>query len=104
MKEIFHVQGLSCRDEIVVREGIRKSIPWEQYGFMYAGDASDGELRATHDSQDRTRLIITDIKMPFMDGLSLIELVQNKDLPMQKSSSSVDMTISLMLSRLFEWE
>ena len=31
-------------DEIVVREGIRKSIPWEQYGFMYAGDASDGEL------------------------------------------------------------
>ena len=31
-------------DEIVVREGIRKNIQWEQYGFSYAGDAPDGEL------------------------------------------------------------
>ena len=29
-------------DENVVREGIRKNIQWEQYGFDYTGDASDG--------------------------------------------------------------
>lgn len=70
-------------DEIVVREGIRKSIPWEQYGFMYAGDASDGELALPMIRKIEPDLIITDIKMPFMDGLSLIELVR-KDLPNAK--------------------
>ena len=70
-------------DEIVVREGIRKSIPWEQDGFMYAGDASDGELALPMIRKIEPDLIITDIKMPFMDGLSLIELVR-KDLPNAK--------------------
>jgi two-component system, response regulator YesN len=56
-------------DEIVVREGIRKNIHWEQYGFIYAGDASDGELALPLIRQIRPDLLITDIKMPFMDGL-----------------------------------
>lgn len=70
-------------DEIVVREGIRKNIPWEQYGFLYAGDASDGELALPLIRQIQLDLIITDIKMPFMDGLSLIELVR-EELPKTK--------------------
>ena len=67
-------------DEIVVREGIRKSINWEQYGFTYTGDASDGELALPMIRQIQPDLLITDIKMPFMDGLALIELVR-KELP-----------------------
>jgi len=67
-------------DEIVVREGIRKNILWEQYGFLYAGDASDGELALPLIRQIKPDLLITDIKMPFMDGLALIELVR-KELP-----------------------
>lgn len=67
-------------DEIVVREGIRKNISWERYGFEYAGDASDGELALPLIRQIRPDLLITDIKMPFMDGLSLIELVR-RELP-----------------------
>ncbi len=67
-------------DEIVVREGIRKSINWEQYGFIYTGDASDGELALPMIRQIQPDLLITDIKMPFMDGLALIELVR-KELP-----------------------
>ena len=31
-------------DEVVIREGLRKSIPWKQCGFTYMGDASDGEM------------------------------------------------------------
>ncbi len=70
-------------DEIVVREGIRKNIPWEQYGFLYTGDASDGELALPMIRQIQPDLLITDIKMPFMDGLALIELVR-KELPRTK--------------------
>ncbi len=67
-------------DEIVVREGIRKNIQWEQYGFSYAGDAPDGELALPLIRQIQPDLLITDIKMPFMDGLALSELVR-KELP-----------------------
>lgn len=70
-------------DEIVVREGIRNNILWEQYGFLYAGDASDGELALPLIRQIQPDLLITDIKMPFMDGLALIELVR-KELPKTK--------------------
>lgn len=70
-------------DEIVVREGIRKIIPWEAYGFLYSGDAPDGELALPLIRQIQPDLLITDIKMPFMDGLALIELVR-KELPKTK--------------------
>lgn len=70
-------------DEIVVREGIRNNIHWEQYGFIYAGDASDGELALPLIRQIQPDLLITDIRMPFMDGLSLIELIR-AELPRTK--------------------
>ena len=70
-------------DEIVVREGIRKNIPWDAYGFIYSGDAPDGELALPLIRQIQPDLLITDIKMPFMDGLALIELVR-KELPRTK--------------------
>ncbi len=70
-------------DEIVVREGIRNNIQWEQYGFVYVGDASDGELALPLIRQIQPDLLITDIKMPFMDGLALIELVRG-ELPKTK--------------------
>ena len=31
-------------DERIVREGLRDMIPWEQYGFVFAGEAQDGEV------------------------------------------------------------
>jgi len=70
-------------DEKVVREGIRKNVLWEQYGFQYTGDASDGELALPMIRKIQPDLLITDIKMPFMDGLSLIKLVR-KELPRAK--------------------
>ncbi len=70
-------------DEIVVREGIRNNINWEQYGFHFAGDASDGELALPLIRQIQPDLLITDIKMPFMDGLALIELIR-KEIPKTK--------------------
>ncbi len=78
MYKVFLVE-----DEVVVREGIRKNILWEQYGFHYVGDSPDGELALPQIRQIKPDLLITDIKMPFMDGLALIELVR-RELPRTK--------------------
>ena len=33
-----------AEDERLVREGLRDMIPWEQVGYVFAGEASDGEM------------------------------------------------------------
>ncbi|WP_416151621.1 response regulator transcription factor [Salipaludibacillus sp. HK11] len=73
MKKIFLVD-----DEIVVREGIRKCIDWKKAGFEYCGDASDGEMALPLIDKYRPDIIITDIKMPFMDGLELSRILKDK--------------------------
>ena len=69
-----------AEDEIVVRENIKKMVPWEQYGFELVGEASDGEMALPLIKKLKPDLLITDIKMPFMDGLTLCKVVK-KELP-----------------------
>lgn len=71
MLKVFLVE-----DEVVVREGIKNHIDWQQEGFIYVGEASDGELAYPMIQKTRPDIIITDIKMPFMDGLSLSRLIK----------------------------
>ena len=67
-------------DEIVIRNGIKNSIEWEKEGYEFVGEASDGELAYPMIVKERPDILITDIKMPFMDGLELSRLVR-KELP-----------------------
>lgn len=62
-------------DESVVREGLRDNIPWQQFGYQFVGEASDGEMALPLIRQTKPDVLITDIKMPFMDGLSLSHIV-----------------------------
>ena len=75
MLRIFLVE-----DEFVVREGIKKNISWEEYGYEFCGEASDGELAFPMIQKLKPDIVITDIKMPFMDGLSLSRLIK-KEMP-----------------------
>lgn len=65
-------------DEIEVREGIRNCINWEKEGFLYCGDAPDGELALPLIEREQPDIVITDIKMPFMDGIELSRIVRKK--------------------------
>ena len=56
-------------DEIVTREGIRDSVGWAGAGLHFCGEASDGELALPLIEKEEPDILITDIKMPFMDGL-----------------------------------
>jgi len=67
-------------DEIVIRDGVKNSFPWEQYGFAYVGDAADGEVALPLIKQTKPDVLITDIRMPFMDGIELSRMVK-KELP-----------------------
>ncbi|MCQ2981945.1 MAG: response regulator [Treponemataceae bacterium] len=63
-------------DEVIVREGIRSKIDWDNLPFTFAGEASDGELALSMIQEIKPDILITDIKMPFMDGLELAKNVK----------------------------
>ncbi|WP_242952251.1 response regulator transcription factor [Butyrivibrio sp. YAB3001] len=63
-------------DEFVVREGIKNNINWSAHGYDFCGEASDGEIAYSMIQKLKPDIVITDIKMPFMDGLSLSRLIK----------------------------
>ena len=69
-----------AEDEVVVRETIKRMIPWEELGFELVGEAADGEMALPLLIRQQSDLLITDIKMPFMDGLTLARLAK-KEIP-----------------------
>lgn len=75
MIKIFLVE-----DEFVVREGIKNNIPWRDLGFDFCGEAGDGELAYPKIRELQPDIVITDIRMPFMDGLDLSRLLK-KEMP-----------------------
>lgn len=65
-------------DEIVIREALEKMIPWQEYGFELVGKAKDGEMALPLIRKSHPDVIITDIRMPFMDGLTLSSIVKKE--------------------------
>ena len=63
-------------DEIIIRQSIKNSIDWEKEGYEFVGDASDGELALPVILKEKPDILITDIRMPFMDGLELSRMVK----------------------------
>lgn len=60
-------------DEAIVRRGIRESIDWKKYGVLIAGEASNGAAALEKIQETDPDIVITDIRMPLMDGLEFAE-------------------------------
>lgn len=65
-------------DEEDARKGIISSIDWEKAGFTLVADAENGEEAKEKIETFEPNVIITDVQMPYMNGLELAKWVQQK--------------------------
>lgn len=71
-------QMMIVDDEAIVVEGIRTTIPWENYDVCVAATAGSGKEALIKLDACRPDLIIADIRMPGMDGLDFIKAVKER--------------------------
>ena len=66
MKELCKI--LIVDDELLVRQGLRHHLNWEQHGFQIVGEAANGKEALEMVKRLNPHIVITDIVMPVMDG------------------------------------
>lgn len=69
---------LLADDEEEVRTGIIRKIDWERLGFQVVGDAENGQDALEKIEQLKPDVVMTDIRMPYMDGLTLTARIRQK--------------------------
>ncbi len=74
--ELYRV--LLVDDEEDIREGISRKMDWLGLGFSLVGEAANGQDALELAESLRPDVILTDIKMPFMDGLELCRLLTDR--------------------------
>ncbi len=65
-------------DEEEVRTSIIRQVNWENLGFRVVGDAENGEDALEKIDLYEPDVVMTDIRMPYMDGLELIQCAHSK--------------------------
>ena len=70
-------------DEAIIVEGLMKVVPWEKYGCRVVASAEDGCSGAQAIRRYRPDIVFTDIRMPNIDGLSMIAGVKSEFPDMQ---------------------
>ncbi|PWV98388.1 two-component system response regulator YesN [Paenibacillus cellulosilyticus] len=63
-------------DEILIRQGIKHYLNWEQEGFQIVGEASNGKEALELIEQTKPHIVLTDIVMPIMDGEEMIRILK----------------------------
>lgn len=70
-------------DERFILEGLRQIIPWEEHGLEISAEASNGVQALEILESTNINILVTDIKMPQMDGLELIRSIKQKNSDMK---------------------
>jgi two-component system response regulator YesN len=69
---------LVADDEPLILEGWKTMVDWHSCGYELIGTASDGEEALTLAKSDLPDLLVTDIRMPVLDGLGLIRAMKEE--------------------------
>lgn len=69
---------LLADDEEEIRVGISRKIDWAGLGFQLVGEAENGQEALELAEQLSPDVVLTDIKMPFMDGLELCRRLKQR--------------------------
>ncbi len=67
-------------DDLATLYMLKRYKNWTDYGFVIAGEACDGREALSKLKENKYDLIITDIKMPGMDGIEFIQELRNQDI------------------------
>lgn len=78
---MMNIKVLLVDDEKLERVLIHKGYLWEENGFEIIGEASDGEEALEIINITTPDIVITDINMPYMDGLKLTEEIRKRNIP-----------------------
>lgn len=70
---------LIADDEPKIRKGIRRIINWEQYGICDIVEVEDGEQALEIIQNNNINIMLLDINMPFLNGIQLLEKIQQID-------------------------
>lgn len=60
-------------DEWTIREGLKRTVPWKEWGIKVIGTATNGNEALEMLTQFQVDILLTDIRMPGISGLELIE-------------------------------
>ena len=77
------IKILIADDEPLVRAGIKAVIPWNDHGFDVIGEVSDGNEAYEKILALKPDILITDIKMPGMDGITLLKKLKQEKVSIQ---------------------
>lgn len=72
------IRILIVDDELIVRVGIKSMIDWNSHGYQIVGEAADGEAALEMIPALEPHIVLTDIKMPKIDGIELIKNIKGK--------------------------
>lgn len=68
---------LIADDEIEVREGLKLKVNWQDLGFVISGEAANGIEAEELLKAEHFDLLITDMNMPVMDGVQLLDICRS---------------------------
>lgn len=74
------IKVIIADDEKIIRDGMQRHIPWEKEGMKLVGSARNGKEALDLFSKEKADFLISDIRMPVMDGLTLLEHLE-QDFP-----------------------
>lgn len=72
---------LLAEDEELARKELETTVPWERWGYMLVGSAEDGERAWDLILERRAEIVVTDIRMPGLDGMGLIRRATDRLAP-----------------------
>lgn len=78
------IKVLVVEDEDIIRKGLIGTIDWLSAGYIISGEAINGQDGLEKIEKYKPDLVITDIRMPIMDGIEMLKKAQEKNLKFEK--------------------
>lgn len=72
------VKALIVDDEEWIRLGLREQVEWNSLGIEIIGEAQNGAVAIEIIEEKQPEIVVTDIRMPKMDGITLMEYINKK--------------------------